>query len=53
MYAIRSYYEIESMETRFQQAMDNDFNTAQAQGIFFDCIKVLNKVNRMLPPVAA
>jgi len=44
---------IESMETRFQQAMDNDFNTAQAQGIFFDCIKVLNKVNRMLPPVAA
>lgn len=40
---------IESMETRFQQAMDNDFNTAQAQGIFFDCVKVLNKVNRMLP----
>lgn len=40
---------IESMESRFQQAMDNDFNTAQAQGIFFDCAKVLNKVKRMLP----
>lgn len=44
---------IESMETRFQQAMDNDFNTAQAQGIFFDCVKVLNKVNRMLPATPA
>lgn len=40
---------IESMEVRFQQAMDNDFNTAQAQGLFFDLSKILNKVLRQLP----
>jgi len=40
---------VEAMGTRFQQAMDNDFNTAQAQGIFFDTIKVLNRIHKMLP----
>lgn len=40
---------IESMENRFQQAMDNDFNTAQAQGIFFDTVKVINRVHELLP----
>ncbi len=44
---------IETMEERFQQAMDNDFNTAQAQGLFFDLIKILNKVIRQLPTQAA
>jgi len=33
--------------------MDNDFNTAQALGLLFDAVKVLNKVTRMLPPQAA
>ncbi len=40
---------IESMETRVQQAMDNDFNTAQAQGIFFDSAKILNRIRKALP----
>lgn len=35
---------IEQLESRFQQAMDNDFNTAQAQGIFFDTVKTLNRL---------
>ena len=33
------------METRFQQAMDNDFNTAQAQGVFFDTVKTINRLH--------
>ncbi len=37
------------LEKRFMQAMDNDFNTAQAQGVLFDTVKVLNKVRRLLP----
>ncbi len=45
---------LESFRSRFEQAMDNDFNTAQAQGLFFDLVKVLNKVVRLLPsPPAA
>ncbi len=40
---------LESMSPRVQQAMDNDFNTAQAQGIFFDSAKTINKVRRQLP----
>ncbi|MDJ0623414.1 MAG: cysteine--tRNA ligase [Desulfocapsaceae bacterium] len=38
-----------NIEERFVKAMDNDFNTAQAQGVLFDTIKVLNKVRRNLP----
>jgi cysteinyl-tRNA synthetase len=38
-----------SMEERYQQAMDNDFNTAQAQAILFDTAKVMNKIERQLP----
>ena len=34
---------INGLEDRFQQAMDNDFNTAQAQGIFFDTVKTINR----------
>ncbi|TKB26476.1 cysteine--tRNA ligase [Desulfopila sp. IMCC35006] len=33
------------LETRFQQAMDNDFNTAQAQGVFFDTVKNINRLH--------
>lgn len=40
---------LESIETRFQQAMDNDFNTAQAQSILFDAVKILNRITRELP----
>ena len=36
------------MEERYQQAMDNDFNTAQAQAILFDTAKILNKIEREL-----
>lgn len=44
---------LESLESRFQKAMDIDFNTAQAQGILFDTAKILNKVKRQLPSPAA
>ena len=44
---------LESMEERFQKAMDNDFNTAQAQGIFFETAKILNKILRQLPETPA
>ena len=39
---------IDQLETRFQRAMDNDFNTAQAQGIFFDTIKTINRIHSEL-----
>ncbi|MBU1234937.1 MAG: cysteine--tRNA ligase [Proteobacteria bacterium] len=42
-----------SMEERFQKAMDNDFNTAQAQGVLFETVKTLNKILRQLPEVPA
>ena len=42
---------IDTLEERFQKAMDNDFNTAQGLGIIFDTVKILNKVTRALPPV--
>ena len=32
------------MEEKFQQAMDNDFNTAQAQSVLFDAVKILNRL---------
>jgi len=40
---------IEQLEERFQKAMDNDFNTAQAQGIFFDTVKAINRICKNLP----
>ncbi|MCI5150825.1 MAG: cysteine--tRNA ligase, partial [Candidatus Electrothrix sp. MAN1_4] len=39
---------IQALRQRFEKAMDNDFNTAQALGHLFDEVKVLNKVCRML-----
>jgi cysteinyl-tRNA synthetase len=40
---------IESLPERFQQAMDNDFNTAQAFGHLFDAVKPLNRIRQALP----
>ncbi len=40
---------VSALEERFQQAMDNDFNTAQAQGIFFDTAKTINRIIKKLP----
>jgi len=40
---------IAALEERFQNAMDNDFNTAQAQGIFFDTVKAINRSLKNLP----
>jgi cysteinyl-tRNA synthetase len=42
-----------TLEARFQQAMDNDFNTAQALGNFFEAVKTMNKVRQGLPPAPA
>ncbi len=40
---------LDSLEERFRQAMDNDFNTAQAIGQLFDTAKTVNKILRKLP----
>ncbi|WP_310599415.1 cysteine--tRNA ligase [Desulfobulbus sp.] len=40
---------LESLAQRFDQAMDNDFNTAQALAHLFDTVKALNKLLRTLP----
>lgn len=45
--------QLENLVARFQQAMDNDFNTAQAQGIFFDTVKTINRVLDQLPAKVA
>lgn len=39
---------LRSFESRFQKAMDNDFNTARAQGIFFDTTKTINRLRKNL-----
>ncbi len=39
---------LDSLEERFRQAMDNDFNTAQAIGQLFDAAKTVNKILRKL-----
>jgi cysteinyl-tRNA synthetase len=44
---------LKTLEERFQTAMDNDFNTAQAQGTFFETVKVMNKIMRQLPAAPA
>ncbi|PIE57674.1 MAG: cysteine--tRNA ligase [Desulfobulbus propionicus] len=38
---------LESVEKRFQQAMDNDFNTALAIGVLFESVKTLAKIVRL------
>jgi cysteinyl-tRNA synthetase len=42
-----------SLPERFSAAMDNDFNTAQALGILFEAIKILNRIRQSLPKKAA
>lgn len=37
---------LNGLEKRFNHAMDNDFNTAQAQGVLFDGAKLLNKIRK-------
>jgi cysteinyl-tRNA synthetase len=39
---------LETLADRFHEAMDNDFNTAQAVAQLFDTVKVLNKALRVL-----
>ncbi|WP_306547321.1 cysteine--tRNA ligase [Desulfobulbus sp.] len=40
---------LHALVDRFQAAMDNDFNTAQALAHLFDAVKLLNKILRTLP----
>lgn len=40
---------LESVKKRFMQSMHNDFNTALALGVFFDAIKIINRISRALP----
>jgi len=45
---------LDGMEVRFQQAMNNDFNTAQAQAILFEMVKIINRIcinMRQIPAV--
>jgi cysteinyl-tRNA synthetase len=44
----RDRKKIVSLRQRFESAMDNDFNTAQALGLLFDAVKGLNKVTRLV-----
>jgi len=44
---------IATLEARFQQAMDNDFNTALALGNLFEAVKTMNKVRQGLPAAPA
>ena len=55
MIAGRDRSALETLAQRFTQAMDNDFNTAQALGHLFDAVKIAGKVLRQLPdqPAAA
>ncbi|CAG37657.1 cysteine--tRNA ligase [Desulfotalea psychrophila] len=39
---------LNSIETRFQEAMNNDFNTALALGVLYDAIKIINRAQRAL-----
>jgi cysteinyl-tRNA synthetase len=52
---VKAAKKIQSLRDRFVSAMDNDFNTAQAIGLLFDAVKVLNKMTRQLSahPAAA
>jgi len=44
---------IESLAERFEQVMDNDFNTAQGLGHIFEVVKTLNRLRQALPPEPA
>ncbi len=40
---------LNDIATKFCEAMDNDFNTAQALGIIFDGVKTVNRIIQELP----
>jgi len=40
---------LNSLTQRFCEAMDNDFNTAQALGVLFDGAKAINRIRQALP----
>lgn len=40
---------LNSLNDRFCEAMDNDFNTAQALGVLFDAAKTINRIRQALP----
>ncbi|NOX25804.1 MAG: cysteine--tRNA ligase [Deltaproteobacteria bacterium] len=40
---------LRSLPDRFQEAMDNDFNTAQGLGCLFDAVKSINRISQALP----
>lgn len=40
---------LNDITNRFKVAMDNDFNTAQALGVFFEAVKTINKIKQALP----
>jgi cysteinyl-tRNA synthetase len=44
---------ISGLAARFTEAMDSDFNSAQALGHLFDAVKVLNRVRQNLPAQTA
>jgi len=39
---------LSTLEKRFCEAMDNDFNTAQGLGILFEGVKILNRIRQSL-----
>jgi len=41
--------QLQSLKEPFNQAMDNDFNTAQGLGHLFEAAKIVNKIIRALP----
>jgi cysteinyl-tRNA synthetase len=44
--AERDFKELSSLEERFNQAMDDDFNSARALGYLFDAVRALNRINQ-------
>jgi cysteinyl-tRNA synthetase len=51
--SVKDMKKVTELETRFQEAMDNDFNTAQAQGIFFDTVKTINRIHGKMTDASA
>lgn len=46
---LKEIEKLESLNDRYQEAMNNDFNTAQALGHIFDAIKIINRIKQALP----
>ena len=40
---------LQGLPDQFRQAMDNDFNSAQALGIMFEAVKDMNRIRQALP----